>query len=244
MYLRRIVVLLLMAAMVLPTALAASPALAGSQAGSDDDLFQTYLASIDGVTPVAGPMDGELALDGSESNSQSLGVDLADALIQVDFTVPEVADGMIWAVSVAFRQRDEGFHYLVIWPDGAWSFAPFGGGAIQSGGGVVVGPAGTTVGLSIVAAGDTAYVGIDGAYLTTLDLSSSVDPGDITLSANLIGTADQTMTLGYSGFAAWALESGSLTPAIETPVATVAPTETGPAPTVTPTEAAPVPTVA
>lgn len=248
MLIRRVLVLLLVALAVLPAALTAAPVKAAAQS-ADIEFYEGYLSQIEGTSPIAGPLDGALVLEGSDQNFASLGVNLSDVMVQVEFTAPDVPAGAIWAVAVAVRQTAEGFHYLVLWPDGTWSFAPSGGGAVQHGTRGAPGPAGSTIALSIAAVGDTAYVGANGSYFATLDLTSSLEPGDVSISANLIGNANPGAAVAYTGFSAWALRSDPVSGPTtnQTPTATeaaVSPTEAPVSPTVAPVSPTDVATVA
>ncbi len=223
MLMRRTLVLLLVALTVLPAALTVAPANAAAQS-ADIVFYEGYLSQVEGTPPAAGPLDGVLSLDDSADNFASLGVNLSDVMVQVEFAVPDVPADATWAFAVAFRQTSEGFHYLVLWPDGTWSFAPSGGGAVQHGLVAAPGPVGSAIALSIAAVGDTAYVGVNGSFVTTLDLASSLEPGDVTISANLLGNAAPGDHVSFTSFSAWGLQSDdTTTPANQTPTATESP---------------------
>ncbi|MCC6943064.1 MAG: hypothetical protein IT335_00725 [Thermomicrobiales bacterium] len=217
MLLRRMMALLLVALAILPAVMLASPAPVAAQSAEDEQAFDSYLSTIDSMAPSAGPINGALELASSGANSASLGVDLADFALHVDFAVPATQSGETWAASVAFRQSGSAFHYLLLWSDGGWSFAPANGGPVSTGTGVTVPAVGELLHLHIVAVADKAYVGIGKQYLTTLDLSALLESGDITVRANLLGRASAGATLDFEGFAAWDLTG--VTPVSEAPAA-------------------------
>ncbi|CAN5760007.1 hypothetical protein BH20CHL4_BH20CHL4_01530 [soil metagenome] len=204
---RRITLLVLFAVLALPALQLSSPASMVAQDNDDAELLAGYVDQVQNALPDAGPVSGTLSLDGGPDTSSSLGVELADQVIHLEFQAPQVDADEIWAVAVAFRSSGGQFHYFVYWSDGRWSFAPVRGGNVQSGEAVMPEP-GAAVSIDIAAAGPDGYVGINGEYTTTLDLSSELGAGDVLISANLIGTFDSgDEPVSFSNFTVWPLPS-------------------------------------
>ncbi len=206
--LRRVIVLSLLFALALPVLGVSPPSSVAAQSEADADRFASYLQLGLTSTPVAGPFSGAIAFDSSAESTFTAGVDVSDQLIHLDVTVPTVGSADTWAVAVAFRMSDNLFHYLLFWSDGSWSFAPAGGGGIASGAGITTGLPGTVMSFDIAIDGPTAYVGVDGQFVTSLDLSAQLGPGDTAISANLIGTPALTDgPLAFDNFTIWDLAS-------------------------------------
>lgn len=213
MFLRRLAAFLLVVFTVLPSLLIATPGAATAQSTDDAQAFNTYLDAIESETPIAGPLDGDLAFAKGDARSVTLGVSLSDFVMQADLVIPAVAETETWAAAVAFRQSGTAFHYLVIWSDGSWSFAPANGGPVSTGTGVAIGTPGELLHLSLIATGDRALIGLGGQYLATLDLSTHSDPGDISLSAGLIGQESEQLSLSFQALTVWELPSIAAEPA-------------------------------
>ncbi|CAN5740471.1 hypothetical protein BH23CHL5_BH23CHL5_12900 [soil metagenome] len=204
----RVIALSLLFALALPVLGVTQPSYAGAQTETDAEVFASYLQMSVNNTPVAGPLSGALAFDSSAQNTFSAGVDLSDQLIHFEVAVPSVGASDTWAVAVAFRFSDNLFHYLLFWSDGSWSFAPAGGGGIASGAGIAAGLPGKTMSFDIAIDGETGYAGVDGQFVTTLDLSSQLGSGDTVISANLIGTpALADGPLAFDHFTIWDLSA-------------------------------------
>jgi len=203
---RELILFVLLAMLALPLLQLASPVSALAQTNDDAELLAGYVSQTQDTAPEAGPLSGTLALDGGPDNTESLNVELADQVIHLDFQVPQVDAGGLWAVAAAFRYSSDQFHFFLYWSDGGWSYSPAGGGNAQSGDAPTPGAAGTAASIDIATLGAAGYVGINGEYTTTLDLSSKLDAGDVVISANLIGTFDAgDEPVSFSNFTVWPL---------------------------------------
>jgi hypothetical protein len=220
---RRIILISLLALLALPVLQFAAPASTLAQTGEDAELLARYISQVQNETPAIGPESGTLSLEGGQNNTSSLAVGLTDQVIHVEFQAPQVDAGEVWAVAVAFRSAGDQYHFFLYWSDGGWSFAPAGGGNVQSGEAAAPGPAGTPVSIDIAAVGPDGYAGINGEYAATLDLSSQLGAGDVEISANLIGTFDPgDEPVSFSNFTVWSLEAG-IPPADASPQAEASP---------------------
>lgn len=245
---RKLVLIAIVALFSMPGALSGIWPVAAAQSDSDAQILAAYIGRVEGTTPLAGPDAGTLELDGGSGSSHSLVAGIADQLIHVEFVAPVIQPDEVWAVALAFRISANDFHYFILWSDGGWSFAPGKGGPIATGTGLSAMEAGSLITVDIAAVGPAGYTGVNGEYLTTLDLSTLLDPGDVTISANLIGSFDETdEPLSFTNLTVWALSAMAVPVSDSSPAAAVpapSPTLAVAAPSPTPSVPAPTPTSA
>ncbi len=219
--------LMMLIAPALPVAAQADPA-------TDFDTTVSQLAT---MTPVAGPLSG--SIDAANAQTAPAGVSIANGAAHAEFTVPAVAAGTLWAIAMEFRVSDAGKNFLLIFPDGTWQLD----NGVQGGGAKGTGAtfdttAGATVALDVVFNGASGSFGINGTFVSALDLSAVQGAGDVDLTGYL-GLGAGTTTLDYSNFSVYDLQAGTVAPTATTAGA-VAPTATAGGEVVVPTESATV----
>ncbi len=183
-------------------------------------------------------------------------VQVSDFGVHIECTAPRTA-AELWDCGLAFRDTSSANHYrLGVVSDGHWFLSVGAGDPLQQGEGIPIpAEAGGKIALDLIVIGNTGYFGVDGTFVSELDLSQIPGPG--TVSA-VIGFFNETYIANgqtaYEDFVVWSFDQGAA-PASETAVVGV-PTETPvaglptQAPTValppveTPTTVAGIPTVA
>ena len=209
--------------------------------------FGTVLSQLASMTPVAGPLSG--SLDAANADSAPAGVSVTNGLAHAEFTVPNVNPGTLWAMAVLFRVSDAGQNFLLIFPDGTWQLDSGQGAAITGTGATFSTAPGTAIAVDVLFDGATGAFGIDGTFVSALDLTSIQSAGDVELSGYL-GLGAGVTTLDYSNFSVYDLSGGAApvapTAAVGAPTEPAAPTAVAGAPTepAAPTAAVGAPTQA
>jgi hypothetical protein len=205
--------------------------------------FSTVVGQLATMTPVAGPLSG--SLDAANADSAPAGVSVANGVAHAEFTVPNVNAGTLWAMAVLFRVTDAGQNFLLIFPDGTWQLDNGQGGAAVTGTGATFDTTpGTTVAVDVLFDGATGAFGLNGTFVSALDLTAVQDAGDVELTGYL-GLGAGATTLDYSNFSVYDLSGGAAAPTATTAGAVGVPTESATAvaglPGETPTTAAGLP---
>lgn len=204
--------------------------------------FGTVVGQLATMTPVAGPLSG--SLDAANADSAPAGVSIANGVAHAEFTVPNVNAGTLWAMAVLFRVTDTGQNFLLIFPDGTWQLDNGqGGGAVNGTGATFDTTPGTVVAVDVLFDGATGAFGLNGTFVSALDLTAVQGAGDVELTGYL-GLGAGATTLDYSNFSVYDLAGGAAAPTAvagaPTEIATIAgqPIETATAVAGLPTEAA------
>ncbi|HET9661033.1 MAG TPA: hypothetical protein VFP05_11935, partial [Thermomicrobiales bacterium] len=186
--------------------------------------FGTVVGQLATMTPVAGPLSG--SLDAANADSAPAGVSIANGVAHAEFTVPNVNAGTLWAMAVLFRVSDAGQNFLLIFPDGTWQLDNGQGGAAVTGTGATFDTTpGTTVAVDVLFDGPTGAFGLNGTFVSALDLTAIQGAGDVELTGYL-GLGAGATTLDYANFSVYDLTGGSPVPTATTGGAVGAPTET------------------
>ncbi|MDA1258824.1 MAG: hypothetical protein O3C10_13445 [Chloroflexi bacterium] len=168
------------------------------------------------VPAVFGPVDGSLLLDPGSNQIPdfSSGLSLVEAVVQVEFTNPDISGGR-WSEGITFRQsEEETFHAIYITGDGRWGhFARAGSVSteadLDSGTATFDRNPGGTNTLLLVFGLTEGQLFVNGDFVANLDLGmSGVEaPGDIRVMTGVFPTdlLDGT-EVAYSGFAVWPVE--------------------------------------
>lgn len=198
--------------------------------------FNTVIAQLPTMTPVAGPTSG--SLDAANADSAAAGVSVANGVAHVDFTVPNVAPGTLWAMSVLFRVSPAGEFFLLVFPDGTWQLANGQQGSMANGIGTPIDTTpGATVAIDVVFNGAAGSFGVNGAFVSALDLTAIQDAGDVQLSGYL-GLGAGATTLDYTNFTVYDLGGAAAQPTTAAGLPTAAPPVMTPTQGAAPTEAA------
>lgn len=229
-------------AMVSMLLMVATPIMQVSAQADAATEFSTVVGQLATMTPVAGPLSG--SLDAANADSAPAGVSVTNGVAHAEFTVPNVNPGTLWAMAVLFRVSDAGKNFLLIFPDGTWQLDTGQGTAVNGTGAVFTPTPGTKVAVDVLFDGATGAFGINGAFVSALDLTAVQGAGDVELTGYL-GLGAGATTLDYSNFSVYDL-SGAVstiptaitappTTAAGVPTAIVPPGMTPPATTTGPT---------
>jgi hypothetical protein len=208
--------------------------------------FGTVVGQLATMTPAAGPLSG--SLDAANADSAPAGVSIANGVAHAEFTVPNVNAGTLWAMAVLFRVSDAGQNFLLIFPDGTWQLDNGQSGAAVTGTGATFDTTpGTTVAVDVLFDGPTGAFGLNGTFVSALDLTAVQGAGDVELTGYL-GLGAGATTLDYANFSVYDLTGGSPVPTATTGGVVGAPTESATSvaglPVESPTAVAGVPTEA
>lgn len=171
--------------------------------------FATVVGQRSTMTPVAGPLSG--SLDAANADSAPAGVSVTNGLAHAEFTVPAVNPGTLWAMAVLFRVSDSAQNFLLIFPDGTWQLDNGQGAAVNGSGATFDTTAGTIVAVDVLFDGATGAFGVNGAFVSALDLTAVQSAGDVELTGYL-GLGAGATTLDYSNFSVYDLSGGVVAP--------------------------------
>jgi hypothetical protein len=200
-----------------------APALPVAAQGDPATDFETTLSQLSGMTPVAGPLSG--SIDAANAQTVPAGVSVANGAAHAEFVVPAVNAGTLWAIAMEFRVSEAGKNFLLVFPDGTWQLdnGVQGGGA-KGDGATFDTTAGATVALDVIFNGASGSFGIDGAFVSALDLSAVQGAGDVNLTGYL-GLGAGATTLDYTNFSVYDLQGGAVAPTATAGGTTGVPTE-------------------
>ncbi|MBK8031743.1 MAG: protein kinase [Chloroflexi bacterium] len=169
-----------------------------------------------GSVPIFGPMNGSLVHEADSAANVSAFVQPADFVAEVRFYNPYGRARGDWDFALDFRFNDDGSHSLVIGSDLVWEFETQVGDRQSSVSGQLTnlniseGGANT---LRVVAQGASGAFYLNGEFITTLDLSSNVAPGEIAVVA---GYYDGYRAVGevtrFEDFTIWSPLNVAITP--------------------------------
>ncbi len=192
--------LMMLVAPALPVAAQADPATE----------FNATISQLATMTPAAGPLSG--SIDAANAQTAPAGVSIANGAAHAEFTVPAVTAGTLWAIAMEFRVSDAGKNFLLIFPDGTWQLDNgVQGGSVKGTGATFDTTAGSTVALDVVFNGASGSFGLNGAFVSALDLSAVQGPGDVDLTGYL-GLGAGVTSLEYSNFSVYDLQGGAVAP--------------------------------
>lgn len=205
--------LMMLIAPALPVAAQADPATE----------FNTTISQLATMTPVAGPLSG--SIDAANAQTAPAGVSVANGVAHAEFVVPAVNAGTLWAIAMEFRVSDAGKNFLLVFPDGTWQLDNgIQGGASKGAGATFDTTAGATVALDVIFNGANGSFGVNGTFVSALDLSAVQGAGDVNLTGYL-GLGAGTTTLDYSNFSVYDLQGSAVAPTPTAGGAVLVPTE-------------------
>ncbi len=205
--------LMMLVAPALPVAAQADPATE----------FNATVSQLATMTPVAGPLSG--SIDAANAQTAPAGVSIANGAAHAEFTVPAVNAGTLWAIAMEFRVSDAGKNFLLIFPDGTWQLDNgVQGGSTKGTGANFDTTAGSTVALDVVFNGASGSFGLNGSFVSALDLSAVQGAGDVDLTGYL-GLGAGATTLDYANFSVYDLQGGAAAPTATTGGVANPPTE-------------------
>jgi outer membrane biosynthesis protein TonB len=175
--------------------------------------FQTILDSTDGVDPLKGPLSGSLTQAIGSLDIASAGIITENFYSSVRFSNPANADDPDhpWDIVIGFwHTGGDDQVRLVIASDGTWSLAlgtarPILNGTVDN---LNLGEArGNDIGLAVL--DGTAYISINDEFVTSFEIPSQPQAGDIWLASGTFPeNAQEGIETPYSDWTIWSLEQG------------------------------------
>jgi hypothetical protein len=175
--------------------------------------FQAILDSTDGAEPLKGPLAGSLTQAIGSLDIASAGVITENFYSTVRFSNPANADDPDhpWDIVVGFwHTGGDNQVRLVIASDGTWSLAlgtarPILNGTVDN---LNLGEArGNDIGLAVL--DGTAYLSVNDEFLTSFEIPSQPNAGDIWLASGTFPeNAQEGVETPYSDWTIWSLEQG------------------------------------
>ena len=206
--------------------------------------FAQALDARAGTASAAGPFAGNLFQQEGFNTTTGAGVSLADFSATVTFVNPTEPNAPPWDIGISFRRGGDAVQQIVVDSTGFWYDSPFPGGTEESG---AVADFDTSPGasntLDLVVDGERALFGVNGEFVTGVDLPPGV-PADVEAGTGyFVGSVVAGRAIPYRDFQVWPLAPGELVPptvpAAPTVIAEETPTpEPTPEATVPPTPAA------
>jgi hypothetical protein len=218
-------------AVVLVLVITAGPRPNTVLAQNDEQRFTDLLAQRDGVDSLAGPLSGDLVQQSGYSSIVAAGVVAENFSASVSFENPATPGSTPWDFGFAFHLDAETTQQVIVDSNGNWYYSPYPAGTQASGFTDTVSndPSGTNT-VDLIVDGQTALLGVNGEFVTTIDLppatASDVQAG----TGFFTNTTEVGRTISYRDFAVWPLasEPGTLVEAQGTPPSNIG------QPTVTP----------
>jgi hypothetical protein len=182
------------------------------QLGSDTAgaaVFNSVMASLSSTKPDFGPAKGELTIEADDFPSKAADLGARDFMAHVVFTSPYTPSGdENWDVGVIFRTRQTPEYRFIVESTGRWSLMLGSGDAAQTG---FIADLPTTVdedlALDLIVIGDRGYVGVNGGFLTTLNLALGAGPGSVMIGSSFF---NENVKVGaivpYDAFTVWSLD--------------------------------------
>lgn len=227
-------VLLVLLAMVLAAPATAVPTAAAAQ--DDASRFAEQLAARDASSILAGPFFGELVQDDGFSVTTGAGLAVEDFSASATFLNPLDETDTPWDFGFTFHRAGESAQQVLIDSTGLWHYSPFPEGTLESGfvPAFDAAPGGENT-IDLIVDGDTALLGVNGEFLTTIALPPAAT-SDVQIGSGFFtSTTVDGRPIPYLEFAVWSLPGAELPEPTATPEPTFA---AEPAPTVSPDDAA------
>jgi hypothetical protein len=150
-------------------------------APSAESQFDAALQSITANEPLAGPQEGLLIHTEGQATFSRTGVQAAGVVVHLECGPP--SEGIeLWDCGIVFRLGDavDDQFRLILLSSGRWILARGTNTTIQDGFfQPQAGESGALLQVDLVAAGQTGWLGINGAFASPLDLSLLDKPGDV-----------------------------------------------------------------
>jgi hypothetical protein len=185
-----------------------------TDSGSDADVFASYLKQESKSTILYGPAKGDLLHDPEKITTDAANLDVADFIAHAEFGNPYAATSATgFDFGILFRLGQSPHLRVIVTNDGGWFLTPGADASIAKG--TVKGvnaKAGGTNSIDLVVVGNDGYLGINGKFVTKLDLSSVTGKGDVAVGTAFFESNFQDgATTTYKNFTVWSVKKGSTT---------------------------------
>lgn len=160
---------------------------------------------------VYGPASSSLAMQQGRISFDSANVSVRDFAIHVTFTNPASAGEHSWDYGIVFRITSQHAYQLGVRSSASWFFAVDTAQPSKTGSLTTLNlSANGTNSLDLIAIGSQGYFGVNGTFVTKLDLSANQEAGRVGVAAPFY--ADSYIAGGataYKNFIVWSFDSGA-----------------------------------
>jgi hypothetical protein len=174
----------------------------------DEQIFGQVMDEVASRTPDFGPDDGALGMTAEQLSLEFADVAAADFALHVEFLAPYTPRDIPWDVGVAFRLGQTPHFRFIVESTNHWFLTEAQGDAIQTGPlePLDIERNGRTT-IDLVAIGALGYVGVNGDFVATLDLSGAVGRGQIFVSTSFfIQNFIDGEATAFEAFTVWSLD--------------------------------------
>lgn len=214
----------------------ASPAVDATPSADAEAIYKRALQEAVWKPIVFGPAKGELKHDATSLSYSGANAAVQDFAVHVQFTNPYAASVAGWDIGLLFRLGLDPQLRLIIDSAGKWYLTPGAADPIQTGSiANLKTETGQSNEIDLVAIGGKGYFGVNGVFVSELDLSKSVGAGDVAVATSFFtGNFQDGASTPYADFLVWSFDEGGTPAAVGTGEATATRTETAPTPPVAP----------
>jgi hypothetical protein len=181
---------------------------------SDDpeQIYEGYLDQTSSLEILFGPEAGDLEHQPDQLTYVPAGLDIENFIAHVEFINPYDAEDGGWDVGFIFRLGDEEPHArLIITSSGVWQLGPGAEDATESGevDDLNTGESDRNV-IDLVVIGDVGYVGVNGSFVSQLDLSAFDHSGEVAIATAFFDdNFDEGAETGFEDFLVWDLDNAA-----------------------------------
>jgi hypothetical protein len=160
---------------------------------------------------VYGPANGSLAMQQNNISVDRADVTVRDFAVHVTFTNPTSSAEHNWDYGIVFRITNQHAYQLGVHSSGSWFLAIDTAQPSQTGDLTTLNlSAKGTNSLDLIAIGEKGYFGVNGSYVTTLDLSANREAGQVAVAAPFFSDSYIAgSATAYKDFIIWSFDKGA-----------------------------------
>jgi hypothetical protein len=209
---------------------------AATMAQDDAARFADLLAQRGSGASLAGPLTGQLVQQNGFTSVDGAGVVVDSFSATATFQNPQTPGNIPWDFGFDFHRDQANVQQMVIDSDGNWYYSPYPAGTQSSGFAPMVdsSPGGTNT-VDLIVDGDTAYLGINGEFVSSVTLPPAVSSDVEVATGFFTGTVAAGRVVAYRDFQVWPVTSSTGTTTEEaTPPSNIVQITTTPQPVASP----------
>lgn len=200
-----------------------SPALAQD----DATRFAEVLTARESAISTAGPLSGTLVQEAGFNSTDGAGVFVTDFTATATFVNSTSSTVVPWDMGFSFHRSDTGVQQIVLQSDGSWLYSPYPAGTLQSGlDSAFKADPGAANTLDLMVEDGIALFGINGSFLTRLELPPGVAADVEVGTGYFTGTIESGRSISYEDFTVWSLPFAAVQVETPTPTPAAAPEPT------------------
>ena len=182
--------------------------------GSDADVFAAYVKENTKANNLYGPESGDLVHNSKKITSEYANLDVESFGVHVEFGNPYKATSAAgFDFGILFRLGQATHFRVIVTSNEAWYLTPGSGDPIDQGSLPNVDTSATgSNSMDLIVDGDTGYLGVNGDFVTKLDLSSTTGKGDVAIgTAFFADNFKDGATTTYKNFTVWNIKAATPT---------------------------------